>query len=203
MCKREAANVLDHVVPHRGNAELFWAQSNWQALCVGCHGIKTARESWQIDSAPRSNAVVLVTIGAPGAGKSTWCASQRARVVTTDALRSITDNRAAIADVFSTAFDDIRSALRRGQSVILDSCAANPRIRQQVIEAARMCRARAIAVVFDTDVDTCCSRQREREHAVPLDVVRSIHETLQGITDMRLRSEGFDEVLRVSRACPS
>jgi 5-methylcytosine-specific restriction protein A len=46
MCKREAATILDHVVPHRGVPALFWDQSNWQGLCVHCHGVKTARELW-------------------------------------------------------------------------------------------------------------------------------------------------------------
>jgi 5-methylcytosine-specific restriction protein A len=44
LCHAEFATVLDHIVPHRGSRELFWEQSNWQALCVACHGRKTARE---------------------------------------------------------------------------------------------------------------------------------------------------------------
>lgn len=39
-----AANVVDHITPHKGNQELFWDQSNWQALCQSCHSKKTARE---------------------------------------------------------------------------------------------------------------------------------------------------------------
>ena len=30
------ASVADHVVPHRGNAELFW-QGRLQSLCISCH----------------------------------------------------------------------------------------------------------------------------------------------------------------------
>lgn len=29
--------VADHKVPHRGDAELFWDESNVQALCKPCH----------------------------------------------------------------------------------------------------------------------------------------------------------------------
>lgn len=32
-----AAEVVDHIVPHRGNQSLFWAEENWQALCKRCH----------------------------------------------------------------------------------------------------------------------------------------------------------------------
>ena len=31
------ATVVDHIVPHRGDHELFWDQSNWQPLCDHCH----------------------------------------------------------------------------------------------------------------------------------------------------------------------
>jgi 5-methylcytosine-specific restriction protein A len=36
-----AAEVVDHVTPHRGNRETFWNQENWQSLCKQCHDQKT------------------------------------------------------------------------------------------------------------------------------------------------------------------
>lgn len=35
------AVVVDHIIPHRGNKKLFWAESNWQPLCKSCHDHKT------------------------------------------------------------------------------------------------------------------------------------------------------------------
>lgn len=40
------ATDVDHIVPHRGNEDLFWAESNWQSLCEQHHGQKTAAEAW-------------------------------------------------------------------------------------------------------------------------------------------------------------
>ena len=37
------SRIVDHVVPHRGDRELFWDTENWQALCKPCHDAKTAR----------------------------------------------------------------------------------------------------------------------------------------------------------------
>lgn len=37
------ATDIDHVIPHKGNQQLFWDQCNWQALCAVCHGRKTQR----------------------------------------------------------------------------------------------------------------------------------------------------------------
>ncbi len=38
------ATVVDHIIPHRGNRELFWDRSNWQSLCKSCHDTKTMTE---------------------------------------------------------------------------------------------------------------------------------------------------------------
>lgn len=47
-CQRDdrvtAANVVDHIVPHRGDQKLFWRESNWQALCSSCHSSVKQRE---------------------------------------------------------------------------------------------------------------------------------------------------------------
>jgi 5-methylcytosine-specific restriction protein A len=42
----ELGNVLDHIIPHRGIANLFWSPANWQTLCGKCHGKKTRQEIW-------------------------------------------------------------------------------------------------------------------------------------------------------------
>nr|DAH06895.1 MAG TPA: HNH endonuclease [Caudoviricetes sp.] len=42
--KNTQATVVDHVVPHRGDAKLFWDKNNWQPLCKQCHDTKTGRE---------------------------------------------------------------------------------------------------------------------------------------------------------------
>jgi len=39
-CGRLSAHT-DHIIPHRGNQQLFWDVSNWQPLCAACHGRKT------------------------------------------------------------------------------------------------------------------------------------------------------------------
>jgi 5-methylcytosine-specific restriction protein A len=38
----ELAAETDHIIPHRGNYELFWDPNNWQGLCRSCHSRKTA-----------------------------------------------------------------------------------------------------------------------------------------------------------------
>ena len=38
-----AANVVDHIKPHRGDSALFWNTENWQSLCDKCHNSKTGK----------------------------------------------------------------------------------------------------------------------------------------------------------------
>ena len=42
--KPTAATVVDHIMPHKGNKELFWSVDNLQPLCKRCHDVKTATE---------------------------------------------------------------------------------------------------------------------------------------------------------------
>lgn len=38
------ATVVDHIVPHRGDQQLFWLETNHQALCKACHDGDKARQ---------------------------------------------------------------------------------------------------------------------------------------------------------------
>ena len=38
------ASEVDHIKPHKGDKDLFWAEDNHQALCKPCHSRKTAQE---------------------------------------------------------------------------------------------------------------------------------------------------------------
>ena len=42
--KTTAATVVDHIVPHKGDKQLFWDVNNWQPLCDHHHAVKTAKE---------------------------------------------------------------------------------------------------------------------------------------------------------------
>jgi 5-methylcytosine-specific restriction protein A len=35
------ADLVDHIVPAKGDQKLFWDSENWQALCSACHNRKT------------------------------------------------------------------------------------------------------------------------------------------------------------------
>ncbi|MGC1784464.1 MAG: HNH endonuclease signature motif containing protein [Acidobacteriaceae bacterium] len=49
-----AAEVVDHIIPHRGDMKLFWDPSNWQGLTKRDHDRKTAQEDGGFGRAPRT-----------------------------------------------------------------------------------------------------------------------------------------------------
>ncbi len=65
------AQCVDHIIPWRGDRELFWDSDNWQSLCSSCHGRKGIAE---LDIAYRPIDGRYVVTGMRGTGKSTWVA---------------------------------------------------------------------------------------------------------------------------------
>ena len=53
VCGASGPGVVDHVVPHKGDYELFWDEFNWAKMCIRCHNAKSAREMDGDTSAPR------------------------------------------------------------------------------------------------------------------------------------------------------
>jgi 5-methylcytosine-specific restriction protein A len=51
---RRETEVVDHVVPHRGDPALFWCEANWQPSCAWHHGaIKPVLErDWRSGKIP-------------------------------------------------------------------------------------------------------------------------------------------------------
>lgn len=43
---------VDHIVPHKGDARLFWDPANHQTLCDPCHNRKTATEDGGFGNVP-------------------------------------------------------------------------------------------------------------------------------------------------------
>lgn len=57
ICERKrgkvtAATVVDHIIPHKGDYNLFWDPDNHQPACKPCHDAKTASEDGGFGRAP-------------------------------------------------------------------------------------------------------------------------------------------------------
>jgi 5-methylcytosine-specific restriction protein A len=80
------ATIVDHVIPHQGNRELFWRPGNHQSLCKPCHDRKTITEdsglaggvNWHPPFLQPSRMPLTIVCGAPLSGKSRYVADRRA-----------------------------------------------------------------------------------------------------------------------------
>lgn len=51
-CLRYPSEIADHIIPHRGNWDLFIRLSNLQGLCKKCHDSKTATDDGGFGNKP-------------------------------------------------------------------------------------------------------------------------------------------------------
>lgn len=45
--KVTAAAVVDHIVPHKGDPDIFWNEANWQSLCATHHSATKQAEEYR------------------------------------------------------------------------------------------------------------------------------------------------------------
>ncbi len=139
---------------------------------------------------------LIVLMGAPGSGKSTY-AMRFPRWVTTDAIRALKASgevsRETVDEVYNGAFETVVAALRMNQPIVLDTPATSAVLRGRALKVAMTYHAAARLVVFTTDVETCVARQAGRTHPVPEDVVRRMHAAVVA-EQAAIRSEGWTAI---------
>ncbi|HLZ94095.1 MAG TPA: AAA family ATPase [Candidatus Dormibacteraeota bacterium] len=153
---------------------------------------------------PDSSLVML--IGAPGAGKSTFAARHFAptQVISSDACRALVSddetNMAATPAAFRVLHAIARERLRGGRPVVIDATNVKQASRKPLAAMARKYGRPMVAIVFDLPLELCLARiDRRHARAVPPDAVRRLHAHLKKSLE-ELGEEGFAavHVLRTS-----
>jgi F420-dependent oxidoreductase-like protein len=123
---------------------------------------------------------LVVLVGPPASGKSTWAASQFPlhQIVSSDELRAVVgtgehDQRAS-KDAFDVLDVVVERRLKRGLTTVVDSLGTDAKRRQRWIGAAASAGRPCVAVVFDTDAATCRARNRSRPRSIPGNVMASM-----------------------------
>jgi F420-dependent oxidoreductase-like protein len=142
---------------------------------------------------------LVVLVGPPGSGKSTWAAGQFRpdQVVSSDGLRSVVgtgehDQRAS-KDAFDVLDLVVERRLRRRLTTVVDTLGTDGKRRRRWRDAAAAAGVPCVAVVFDVDAAECRARNRSREHPVPGPVLSSMLASWPGHRDA-LAGEGFAAV---------
>jgi predicted kinase len=139
--------------------------------------------------------VVVLAIGLPGSGKSSWFKRQNIQPLSTDLLRGLLFDDPNEQRFQDLVFSNLRSLLRarlvaKRPMNYVDATNLTPHERQSWIKLAHDYQYEVHALYFDVPVDVCLERNRKRERQVAEDVMQKMAAKLRPPTF----EEGFAKI---------
>ncbi len=149
---------------------------------------------------------VVLTIGLPGSGKTTWYKRRGVTPLSSDLLRNILFDDITEQRYQGLVFSTLRSLLRARLIAkmpwnYVDATNLSPHERRQWIKMAKSFGYEVHAVFFDVPLAVCLERNSKRDRQVTDDVMHRMAERLRPPAF----KEGFDKitVVRVKGAAPA
>jgi len=183
------------------------AQASPEALAEGepaaAAAIETAGAANAPAAAPRaSKGTVVLAIGLPGSGKSSWFKRHNITPLSSDMLRALLFDDPTEQRFQDLIFSNLRSMLKarliaRRPLNYVDATNLTPHERQSWIKLGQDYGYEVQAVFFDVPLEVCLERNHKRERTVADDVMRRMSAKLKAPTF----EEGFSKitVVRVKR----
>jgi predicted kinase len=139
--------------------------------------------------------VVVLAIGLPGSGKSTWFKRHSVVPLSSDLLRTILFDDVTQQRYQDLVFSTLRALLRARLIAhmpwnYVDATNLSPHERRGWIKMARDFGYEVHALFFDVPVEVCVERNRRRERVVPEDVMQRMASKLRPPTF----DEGFSKI---------
>ena len=141
---------------------------------------------------------VVLAIGLPGSGKTTWFGRRGITPLSSDLLRNILFDDVEEQRYQGLVFSTLRSLLRarliaRMPMNYVDATNLSIHERRQWIKMAKSFGYEVQAVFFDVPLEVCLDRNRQRDRSVSEDVMRKMAEKLKP----PVFEEGFEKIIVV------
>ncbi len=149
-------------------------------------------------SRPLPTPSLVVLVGPPACGKSTWAAGNFApeQIVCADTLRGVVGEHeldlAATADAFEVLDRIVEMRLGRGLTTVVDTTGLDEARRRTYLDAAQAAGVTSVAVRFSTTAAECRRRNRERAKPVP---AKALDTMIKKARTVDLAIEGWDLIL--------
>jgi predicted kinase len=156
---------------------------------------KAASASTEVEAPRPSKGVVVLAIGLPGSGKSSWFKRHNITPLSSDLLRALLFDDPTEQRFQDLIFSNLRSMLKarliaRRPMNYVDATNLSPHERSGWIKLAKDYGYEVQAVFFDVPVEVCLERNQRRERKVPEDAMRRMAGKLKQPTF----EEGFSKI---------
>ncbi len=142
-----------------------------------------------------SKGVVVLAVGLPGSGKSSWFKRHNVSPLSSDLLRTLLFDDPAEQRFQDLVFSNLRSMLKarliaRRPMNYVDATNLTPQERHNWIKLAKDFGYEVHGVFFDVPLEVCIERHQRRDRIVPEDVMRKMAAKLKAPTF----DEGFAKI---------